>query len=610
MSYRSLREALDDLPKNEVLRIDDVIDPNLVMAEIHRRVHEVNGPALFFAKVKGSPFPALSNLYGTKERVSYLFRNELEKVKKVIEVKSDPSSLLQKPLSFSSVPFTALKGLPLKTRRAPVLQNTTTLSQLPQVVSWPMDGGAFVTLPQVMSLPPGETKMMRSNIGMYRIQLSGNEYIQDKEAGMHYQLHRGIGVHHTRYNETQKPFRVSIFVGGPPSHSFAAIMPLPEDLSEVTFAGMMNNRRYRYAWKNDFPISAEADFCITGTIKNVMKPEGPFGDHLGYYSLQHDFPVLEIDNVYHRKDPIWHFTVVGRPPQEDSLFGWLIHELVEPLAASEFPGLKEVHAVDASGVHPLLLALGHERYMPFREPVPEEILTIANHLLGKGQTSLAKYIWIGCADDQPALSTHDIPAFFKYMLERINLKRDLHFQTNTTIDTLDYSGDGWNAGSKLIVAARGEPVRKLSNQLPTDLTLPEGFSSPTIILPGIIAISSLPFSSYENAKVEIERLTRSISNQKLEHWPLVILTEDSKWMSSALNNFLWAAFTRSQPSKDVYGENETVINKHWGCDPPLIIDARLKPHHAPILESDPHIKNIVDGYFSKGGILHGKVKGL
>src|SRR4029078_4256202 len=244
---------------------------------------------------------------------------------------------------------------------------------------------------------------------------------------------------------------------------------------------------------------------------NVKKPKGPFGDHLGYYSLQHDFPVLEIKNIYHRKKPIWHFTVVGRPPQEGSNFGWLIHQLAQPLASHEFPGLKEVHAVDASGVHPLLLAIGHERYMPFRKPVPEELLPIANHLLGKGQTSLAKYLVIACAEDDPTLSTHDIPAFFMHLLSRIDLNRDLHFQTKTTIDTLDYSGDAWNAGSKLVMAARGPVKRKLSGILPINIELPSYCKRMDIVMPGVIAVSTNHFEDYSKAQKELEELTNSLS---------------------------------------------------------------------------------------------------
>jgi 4-hydroxy-3-polyprenylbenzoate decarboxylase len=611
LSYHSLSQTIKDLPEGQLIRIDAEIDPYLEMAEIHRRVFDANGPAILFEKVKDSPFKALSNLYGTKERTTHLFRHQLENVQRLIQLKADPSDILHHPGRYLKTPLTALKGLPLQARwNKPVLYGTTSLDQLPQIVSWPKDGGAFITLPQVMSLPPGEKSIMRSNIGMYRIQVSGNDYIQNKEAGMHYQLHRGIGIHHTAYNQTRDEFRVTIFIGGPPSHSFAAIMPLPEGLSEVTFAGLLAGRRFRYFWKDGYVLSADADFCITGTVRlDGMKPEGPFGDHLGYYSLKHDFPILDVKQVYHRKDAIWHFTVVGRPPQEDSYFGWLIHQLVEPLAPKEFPGLKEVHAIDAAGVHPLLLAIGYERYMPFRAPVPEELLTIANHLLGKGQTSLAKYLFISCHDDNPQLSTHNIPAFFQHVLSRIDLSRDLHFQTRTTMDTLDYSGDGWNAGSKLIVAARGPVVRALGTDLP-NLSLPDSCKRIDMIMPGIIAVSFERFKDYQTSQREVEQLTQYLASQNLESWPLWILTEDSQWMSQSLNNFLWATFTRSQPAKDVYGINSQFIDKHWTCKAPLIIDGRIKPHHAPVLETDPEISKRVDQLFAKGGALHGKVSGI
>lgn len=582
------------------------------MAEIHRRVFSVGGPALLFENVKGSPFPALSNLYGTKDRTSYLFRNQLEQVQRLIQLKADPADILKHPGRYIRTPFTALKGLPLKARwKKPILYGSTSLHQLPQVISWPMDGGAFITLPQVMSLPPGDRNIMNSNIGMYRIQISGNDYVADLEAGMHYQLHRGIGVHHTLYNQSADEFKVTIFIGGPPSHAFAAIMPLPEGLSEVTFAGLLSGRRFRYFWHDGYVLSADADFCITGTVRReAKKPEGPFGDHLGYYSLKHDFPVLDVKKVYHRKDAIWHFTVVGRPPQEDSYFGWLIHQLVEPLAPKEFPGLKEVHAIDAAGVHPLLLAIGHERYMPFREPVPEELLTIANHLLGKGQTSLAKYLLMGCAEDDSRLSTHDIPGFFQHILCRIDLSRDLHFQTRTTMDTLDYSGDGWNAGSKLVIAARGPIRRTLGTNLPSSLRLTPSCKAFHLVMPGIVAVTFDRFSSYEKATEELAQLTQALAQHEVDAWPLWVLTEDSAWMSDQLNNFLWATFTRSQPAKDLYGVEASFVDKHWTIRAPLIIDARIKPHHAPVLETDPEINRKVDALFAKGGGLHGRVSGL
>ena len=606
MSYASLKAAALDLEKHgKLVRISFEVDPNLEMAEIHRRVFEAGGPALLFERVKGSPFPALSNLYGTYERTEFLFRDTLAKVQKVIELKADPATLLKSPLRYLSAPFTALSALPMRVSSAPILYGETTIDKLPQIKSWPMDGGAFVTLPQVFTLPPGSRNIMQSNLGMYRIQLSGNEYALNQEIGMHYQLHRGIGVHHTQYNVSEEPFRCSIFIGGPPSHAFSAIMPLPEGLSELTFAGMLGGRRFRYLWRNGQVLSGDADFVITGIIrKDLKKPEGPFGDHLGYYSLTHDFPVMEVEKVYYRKDAIWHFTVVGRPPAEDSSFGYLIHKIVELLTPQEFPGVVEIQAVDAAGVHPLLLAIGSERYMPFRERKPEEILTQANRILGSGQTSLAKFLFIAAQGDAPGLHTHDYPAFFKHVLSRVDWRRDLHFQTRTTIDTLDYSGHGWNEGSKVVVACCGPERRTLSETLPASFSLPVGFSNPRFVLPGILAVEAPRFSDYE-AYRHAGQLCEHLRGIDLEGVPMIVLTEDSNFLAATMHNFLWATFTRANPSHDIHGVDSFVEHKHWGCRGPLVIDARIKPHHAPPLIPDKDVTRRVDELFAKGGPLAG-----
>ena len=606
MSYSSMMEAVLDLEKHgKLVRIREEVDPHLEMAEIHRRVYDAQGPALLFERVKNSPFAAVSNIYGTFERTEFLFRHTFKEVQKVIELKADPTNLLRNPLRYLSAPLTAIRALPLQTwGRGPVEYGETRIDQLPLIKSWPMDGGAFVTLPQVFTLPPGEKQVMKSNLGMYRIQLSGNDYVPNREIGMHYQLHRGIGVHHTAYNASDEPFRVSIFVGGPPSHAFSAIMPLPEGLSELTFAGMLGGRRFRYARRNGHILSSDADFVITGTIrKGEKKPEGPFGDHLGYYSLAHDFPVMDVEKVYHRKNALWHFTVVGRPPQEDSSFGYLIHELVERLTPQEFPGVLEINAVDAAGVHPLLLAIGSERYMPFREPQPEEILTQASHILGSGQTSLAKFLFIAASEDDPQLSTRNIAAFFQHVLERVDWTRDLHFHTKTTMDTLDYSGTGWNSGSKVVIACRGSRRRSLTAILPTDFSLPPAFGNPTFIAPGILAINGPAFTA-ETGYPQAEALAAHLERYDMQEIPLIILCDDSTFTAATLNNFLWVTFTRANPSHDLHGVRPFIEFKHWGCRGPLLIDARKKPHHAPELVSDPKAKAQADRFFSPGGPLH------
>lgn len=611
MSYSSLADCAADLEKNgRLIRIRTEVDPDQEIAEIHRRIFDQQGPAILFERVKGSPFRALSNLYGTYERTEWLFRHSLERVKKVIELKADPTRALQNPARYWQAPFTALWGLPRAQRlRAPILHGTTTIDQLPLIKSWPMDGGAFVTMPQVFSMSPGSRKIMQSNVGMYRIQLTGNDYLPNREIGLHYQLHRGIGVHHQQYLNSEESFRVSIFVGGPPSHAFSAIMPLPEGLSELTFAGLLGGRRFRYVPHNGYMLSGDADFVITGIVhKSMQKREGPFGDHLGYYSLEHDFPVMEVEQVYHRRNPIWHFSVVGRPPQEDSSFGHLIHLLVKELTTQEFPGVREIHAVDAAGVHPLLLAIGSERYMPFRErQQPEEIITQGTRILGSGQTSLAKFLWIASSNDTPQLTTRNLPAFFTHMLERVDWRRDLHFHTQTTIDTLDYSGSGWNSGSKLLIAAAGLPKRTLEARIPDGFSLPEGFGGVRFWVSGVLGVKG-PSHKPETGQQDMERLVKHLETlPPMPGIPLIVICDDEEFTAANDNNFVWVTFTRTNPSHDVYGVHATQEYKHWGCRGALVLDARIKQHHAPELVVDDAIRRRVDKRFSKGGDLYGVV---
>ena len=590
-----------DLEKHgQLLRITDEVDPVLEMAEIHRQIYDKGGPAIFFENVKGSPFPALSNLYGTWERTKFLFRKTLPAVREVTQLKINPEGLLKHPWKAPGIGWKALKALPKKTQSLPSTFAETSIDKLPSIVSWPDDGGGFITLPQVMTLPPESKNIMQSNIGMYRIQLDGNDYTPNEEIGLHYQLHRGIGVHHKAYLASDEPFKVSIFIGGPPSHAVSAIMPLPEGLSETTFMGLLGGRRFRYGWKDGYVISADADFVITGEVdKQKLKSEGPFGDHLGYYSLAHLFPYLKVHKVWHRRDPIWHFTVVGRPPQEDSNFGRLIHEIVDEVTPVEFPGLVDLNAVDAAGVHPLLLAIGKERYMPFRERKPEEILTIANHLLGKGQTSLAKFLLICENVDDKDLKANDIESMFQYILERFNPERDLHFYTKWTIDTLDYSGGEWNGGSKLVLAAAGPKLRTLGQRIPVELI--NIFDSDRIFSPrpGILSITFTGYSNEASTAKEIDELIQSIDSVDLTNWPLIILCDDAKFVAENLNNFLWVTFTRANPASDIFGIKSFTKHKHWGCKGPVLIDARIKPHHAPPLLENNEIKSKVSNLINK-----------
>jgi 4-hydroxy-3-polyprenylbenzoate decarboxylase len=627
MGYRNLQSCVGDLHRQgHLIRLEDEVDAYLEAAEIQRRVYQSGGPAVLFENVTGCQFSMVSNLFGNLERARFIFRDTFEDVQRAIQLKIDPSQAVRNPLKFWRTPLTAWQMQPKRVRSGPVLANQISLTALPQLHSWPDDGGAFVTLPQVYSEDVRNPGLMKSNLGMYRVQLAGNKYHPDREVGLHYQLHRGIGVHHRASIDARKPFRVNIFVGGSPAMTLAAVMPLPEGMSELTFAGALAGHRIpmmkhmaeavsrrgsrsknaagslsdvdaKTAADSFSHVYAEADFCIVGTIDpQRLLPEGPFGDHLGYYSLQHDFPVLNVEAVYHRAGAIWPFTVVGRPPQEDTVFGELIHELTGPVIPTVLPGIKSVNAVDASGVHPLLLAIGSERYVPYRETTqPQELLTQANAILGQGQMSLAKYLWIIDGACAPQLNVNDIATFFLRMLERVDWSRDLHFQTQTTIDTLDYSGSGFNTGSKLVVAAAGPAIRELATRVPVELKLPAGFHKPMVCLPGVLAITG--------PGADVNTFCQSFSTDSIVGFPLILIVDDSQFTARTLNNFLWVTFTRSNPAVDIFGIGQFFEAKHWGCRGSLVIDARIKPHHAPPLIEDAEVSKKIDALATRGGPL-------
>lgn len=616
MGYASLQDCVRDLEAaGDLVRVDAPVDPHLELAAIQRRAFRAGGPALLFTRVTGTSFPVLVNLFGTKQRLRFLFRDGLAATEAVLAGKADPMALLRRP----GKSLAALGGLSrmlprrVSAQHAPVLAEGGSLRELPPLVSWPLDGGPFITLPLVYSEDPARPGVNASNLGMYRIQLAGNDYADD-EVGLHYQIHRGIGVHHAHALAAGRALPVRIHVGGPPALTVAAVMPLPEGLSELRFAGLLGARRVRLAPGHDgvaLPVLAETDFCISGHVLPETRPEGPFGDHVGYYSLRHEFPALRVESVTHRKGAIWPYTSVGRPPQEDTVFGDFIHELTGSLVPQVFAGIAEVHAVDAAGVHPLLLALGSERYTAWEaRRRPRELLTQALHLLGITQTALAKYVLIAAQEDAPGLSCRRVTEFLAHLLERTDFSRDLHFLTQSTTDTLDYTGTALNEGSKLIWAAAGEPRRRLGRgadgmgALPD---LPAGFGAPQVAGPGILVLKG-PRHAQARGEPDpvMEELARRLAMwDRRENFPLVVVADDPAFCAASTENLLWVTFTRSDPATDCYGANARIKARHWACEAPFIIDARLKPFHAPPLEEDPDVAARVDELAAPGGPLHG-----
>ena len=618
--YKSLEQALLDLEKAGMLkRIHAEVDPHLEMAEIARENFRQGGPALLFEHVKGSKFRAACNIFGSDERFNFLFRDGFEQTKTAIQFKSNPAEFFRHPslAKFWKASQAGISSMPMRSGSISDFEECS-LSDLPQLVSWPLDGGAFITLPQVATRPSENANILQTNVGMYRIQISGNDYIPNEECGLHYQIKRDIARHHQKALEEGRSLKVSIFIGGPPSHTFAAVMPMPENLSELLFAGMLGNRRFRYFEHDGYLISSDADFCILGELEPGLKPEGPFGDHIGYYSGKHDFPCMRVQKVLCKKNAIFPFTVVGRPPQEDTLFGKFIHKITEPMVPASLPGVYGIHAVDDVGVHPLCLALGSETFRPYassKEREPMELLKTANALLGFNQASLTKYLLIAAKEDDTSLDVNNVTAFFAHILERIHFDRDLHFQTATTIDTLDYTGTSLNHGSKVVIAAAGAKSRELRNN-PSDLeslVLPQGFKVATIVMPGILMIEG-PATLAPNETVETFRdLKEAFAHWEFrENYPWISIIDEGAARLAAnietstnyiISDFLWLTFTRSDPAQDIYGLDETVEEKHWKCNAPLIIDARIKPRHQKQLTVPAEIAAKAKQILKDSGVL-------
>ncbi|MDD6181033.1 MAG: UbiD family decarboxylase [Desulfovibrionaceae bacterium] len=612
MGYATLAACVADMEKHgHLVRITAEVDPHLELAAIQRRAFRLGAPAMLFTNVKGCSFSMAANLFATRERLHFIFRDALPRVRRLFALKACPGEGLRHPIDACRVLPALWHMLPRRTSAAPVLECRASVGDLPRLVSWPGDGGAFVTLPLVYSEHPDRPGHAGSNLGMYRVQLDGNDYAPD-EVGLHYQIHRGIGTHHAAALARGGRLPVRIFVGGPPALTLAAVMPLPEGLPELLFAGVLGGGRISLCNTPDFPLPvvAEADFCISGYVEPGLKPEGPFGDHVGYYSLRHDFPVLKVRSVHHRREAIWPFTTVGRPPQEDTLFGEFIHELTADLVPQVFAGVREVHAVDAAGVHPLLLVLGSERYAPYEpERTPRELVTCGLHVLGTTQTALAKYVLVAAHEDDSRLTTHDVPHFFRHMLERTDFRRDLRCITSTPTDTLDYTGTALNEGSKLLWTAAGKARRTLGTELGADMPLPDGFTEPRLLSAGIVAVRGpVHTGARGDQDSRLEDFAQGLAAWgRRDSFPLVVVVDSSTFATRNWENFLWTVFTRSDPAADIYGAGGSIRSKHWGCDGPLVIDARLKCFQAPPLEEDPDVERRVDALGAPGGPLHGWV---
>lgn len=580
--HRNLRSFIDTLRReNEIVEVNAEVDPYLEIAEIHRRVIDEGGKALLFRTVKGSRFPLAANLFGTVRRIELAFGpRPLEFVKRSVEAAETmlPPSLA-KLWSFRDLGKAALKIGTKPTNTAAVLahrQQTVDLNEIPLLQLWPDDGGHFFTLPLVYTESPTTGK---PNLGIYRMQR-----YDAATTGMHWQIGKGGGFHYHEAEQRGESLPVTVFNGGPPALILSAIAPLPEGISELMLASLLVGEKVPTVadplGNSHRKLLAEADFAIVGHVPpRERRPEGPFGDHYGYYSLEHDYPVFRAEAVFHRKDAIATATVVGKPRQEDFFIGDYLQELLSPLFPLVMPAVRDLWSYGETGFHSLAAAVVKERYA-------REALSAGFRILGEGQLALTKFLLL---TDKPQ-NLRDFKPLFEHILERVDWRTDLHIFSQTAFDTLDYASGKINHGSKAILMGLGEKKRELAAEfrgsLPANVRAAEAFCRGCLVL---------ECESFANDP----ELAKAIAlHSAFDGWEMIVLHDRIEYARSS-DKFLWATWTRFDPTRDIYSAATTLEANHISYKAPIVIDARMKPWYPAEVEPHPDTVKLVDGRWSE-----------
>ncbi len=577
-----LRSFIDLLRhENQLLVIDEEVDPNLEIAEIHRRVIARQGPALLFTNVKGSSFPVVTNLFGTARRLELAFGSRPQKfVQDLVNLTESIMPLKAKKLWDNRNLFMDGLKIGLKNKKhGPILENCQSpprLSSLPMLTSWHSDGGAFVTLPLVYTEHPGGKG---HNLGMYRIQRH-----DETTTGIHWQIHKGGGYHYHEAEKLNQSLPMTLYIGGPPALMLAAIAPLPEDIPELMLTSLLIGKKLDMTAdpKGGHRLVANAEFAVRGIVPpHIRKPEGPFGDHYGYNSLQHDYPVFQASHLYHRNKAIYPATIVGRPTQEDYFIGDFLQDLLSPLFPLVMKGVRELKTFGETGFHCLAAARVADRY-------PREAFACGLRILGEGQLSLTKFLILTDAD----IDITDFPKLWTHVLERIQWDRDLFVFANVSQDTLDYTGPSVNKGSKAMMMGLGkEKIRELPTEFSANLS--GDCRKVKVYLPGTLVIET---TSYESSPDLAERIAR---DPALKEWPAILLVDNCEEATCSTQEFLWTFFTRFEPAADIHGAASTVQRFHVGLTPPIVFDCRMKPWYTDVLEVDEATRKLVDSRIHK-----------
>ncbi len=569
--FPDLRAFIRQLQRDrDLVEVTAPVDAHLEVAEIHRRVIAAGGPALLFTNVRGKAFPLVTNLFGTARRAQMAFGDRpLRLIREIVHL---AETILPPTTSrlweARGLARDLLKVGMRRGRTGPVtevVKRDLGLDQLPVLTCWPEDGGPFVTLPLVYTMHPDGKG---SNLGMYRLQ------VHDKTTtGMHWQIGKGGGFHYQVAEARGQSLPVTVFLGGPPALMLSAIAPLPENVPELMLASLMAGQKLPQvpgAHGHPHSLVASAEFALMGEVPPLeRRPEGPFGDHYGYYSLRHDYPIFRLSQIAYRHDAIYPATVVGKPRQEDFYIGDLLQELLSPLFPLVMPAVERLWSYGETGYHSLAAAIVKQRYK-------REAMASAFRILGEGQLSLTKFLLL----TDRAVDLADFRATLEHVLARSNPLTDLYVFSNLSMDTLDYTGPTVNEGSKGVWLGLGDPVRDLPRAYAPLTPPPSDVTGVRVYCGGCLVVQGRSYAEDAGAAL------RLAGHPAFGGWPLVVLTDDAARAARSDMNFLWTTFTRFEPAADIHAASTRVVRHHVGYEPPIVIDARMKPWYPAELSCD------------------------
>jgi 4-hydroxy-3-polyprenylbenzoate decarboxylase len=442
MPFKDLREFIDTLDRlGEIKHIHAPVNQDLEITEITDRVTKQDGPALMFHNVIGHSTPVLINALGSKKRMLTALGLESYEsfFQKYFELLDKPSNMIDKlKLLPRLAEIAQMMPKTVKTGacKEVIYKENASLNIIPAIKCWPQDGGRYITLPLVFTVNP---KSGKHNVGCYRLQI-----FDEKTLGMHWQLHKHGAHHHKQYQGENKRMDVAIAIGCDPTLTFSAVAPLPDDIYEMLFAGLLREKAVEMVQCEtvDLEVPAHSEFVLEGYVDPTeSRIEGPFGDHTGYYSLEEPYPVFHLTCITHRKNPIYQTTIVGPPPMEDGYIGQAVERLFLPIIQKQLPEVVDMHMPLEGIFHNLVIVSIKKRYAGHARKIMHAIW-------GLGQAMFSKVIVVVDHD----VDVQNLREVAWKALNHIDPERDIEFVMGP-IDVLDHSSRLLGYGSHMGVDA-------------------------------------------------------------------------------------------------------------------------------------------------------------